>query len=328
MTGERAHGQAMTELMLGLLVFVTVLLFGIHFAELGFLSTKVHEAQAAALWDSTAYRSYQFGVWSDSSRIAAVGAQVNAGNRYADWDGRSSVTNTFPTLALTKAEPMTINCQGNPGVQYPLALLAPSFGEAGGVSCGAEGDTNGFRIPNAFAEGANGFFRASHSPRPNNPMHVCGSGRPSGNTCPGQLAVLLGDYALTDNSEARECELATSSPAGCTNGNFYSLTKRTFDKSMRLTAGWAEGWTGRPEAWTRNIVSGVPGGRVTGFFLSFRGEESSFVEPVEAGINGGTWQTNPMDAWLPRTPYRTAYTARRACALGAGYCFLGRYPCN
>ena len=45
-------GQATVELALGLLVFVTVLLFGIHFAEVGWLSLKVQEAGAWAMWEA------------------------------------------------------------------------------------------------------------------------------------------------------------------------------------------------------------------------------------------------------------------------------------
>ena len=53
-----ARGQATVELALGLLIFVTVLIFGIHFAEMGFLSLKVTEASASAIWDATAYQTH------------------------------------------------------------------------------------------------------------------------------------------------------------------------------------------------------------------------------------------------------------------------------
>ena len=314
---------------LGLLVFVTVLLFGIHFAELGYLSQKVHEAEAAAIWDSTAYRAYEFGGWTDSQRIAAPAAELNTTQRYQDWDGRASVARTAPKLALTRAEPLFVSCARDT-LAYPLGALAPTFGEAGDVRCSAEGDATAFRVPRSFAEGANGFFKAAHKgTSAANPMHLCGSGRPVGNACPGKLSILLGDFALTvDQNEAAECQLQTGSPRSCTNSNFYSTTRRTFDKSMTMTAGWGEGWTGFPERWTRNIVSGLPRGRITGFYMSFRGEESDFVEPVEQRLGGGRWQSNPMDAWMPMGPYRTAFTNKRTCQNNAGYCFLGRYPCN
>lgn len=323
------RGQAATEFALGLLVFVTVLLFGIHFAELGYLGTKVHEAEAAAVWDSTAYRSYQFGIWADSGPIAAVAAQTNTTQRYADWDGRASANGTAPTLAVSRAEPMVVNCT-RAGMTYPLPALAPTFFEAGDVRCGAEGDVNAFRVPRSFADGADGFFKAAHKGTTmTNPMHLCGSGRPLGTGCPGKLSILLGDYALTaDQNENGDCALQTSSPNACANQNFYRTTRGTFDKSMQLTARWAEGWTGFPERWTRNIVTGLPRGRITGFYMSFRGEQTGFVEPVEQRLGGGRWQSSPMDAWMPLTPYRTAYTAKSACQLANGYCFLGRYPCN
>ncbi|MBS1150310.1 MAG: putative pilus biosis operon protein [Myxococcaceae bacterium] len=339
---RRAHvrGQAATEFALGALVFITILVFGIHFAEVGYLSAKVHEAGAAAIWDSTAYRAYSFGGFADSNAIAAPSAAANAGGRYADWDGRASVNRLAPVMALTRAAPMRVSCVGSAAAAaYALPPLAPSFGEPGGVSCNAEGDFGVFRISTKFLEGADGFFKASNNSRPRGSLTtLCSAGRATGGTCPGALSILLGDDALTDQgSQERECDLQSDSPTGCTNGAFYRVTHATWDKSMIRTAGWLSGYTGFPERWARNIVGsrGIPRGQITGFYLSFRGEESGFIEPVEIAEGGGAWQSNPMDAQMPGTPYRGAYNTRRNCSNGAfspltggGYCFLGKFPCN
>ena len=317
----------MVEFTLGLLVFITVLLFGIHFAEVGWLSAKVHEASASAIWDSTAYRTYQMGGWGSSATFAAPSAEASAQFRYSDWDGRTSApSRSAPNLVLTRAQPMQVNCRKDGAVNYPLSAYAPPFQEPGAVSCSAQGDFGIVKFPSRFAEGsASGFFSAQNNARGGSATTLCSAGRALSGACGGRLTVLLGDNALTTGTDSLECELSGVSPSSCSNSRFYDVTLRTFDKSMVLSAAWPSGWTGRPEAWTRNIVPGLMGGRITGFYMSFRGEESGFNEPVP---NGGNWETSPMDADLPGTPYRGSFNLRRTCAGAGGYCFLGKFQCD
>src|SRR5207249_4993558 len=51
-------GQAAAEAAIGMLVFVTVLMFGLHFAEVGYLTVKIQEAANGALWDTTAKKMH------------------------------------------------------------------------------------------------------------------------------------------------------------------------------------------------------------------------------------------------------------------------------
>lgn len=347
----RTRGQAAVEFALGSLVFVTVLLFGIHFAEVGYLSAKVHEAAAAAMWDATAYRSYSFGVngvngsfYNASINAVPSYALANgAAARYADWDGRTSTAGAAPKLVLTEAQPMTVQCVYDPGNTYPLTPLAPVFGESGGIRCKAQGDI-GFgllRMPNKFLEGATGFFKAPHNSRVGTPTTLCSSGRAGGGACAGTLSVLLGDDALTDGNQSSECELQGGSGGAttCSNPRFYEATHANWNQAM--------GYTGMPENWADPIVSGVPGGQVTGFYLSFRGggpggltAGNNFKEPNEASEGGGLWDASPMDAPMPLVsgapPYRKAYNDRKLCSAGAtavatggkGYCYLGKFPCG
>ncbi|MBS1150350.1 MAG: putative pilus biosis operon protein, partial [Myxococcaceae bacterium] len=48
------RGQAIVESVLGILVFISVLMFGLHFADVTFTQMKVTEAAQSAVWDSTA----------------------------------------------------------------------------------------------------------------------------------------------------------------------------------------------------------------------------------------------------------------------------------
>jgi hypothetical protein len=341
------RGQAATEFALGALVFVTILMFGIHFAEVGYLSAKVHEAGAAAIWDSTAYRSYSFGGFADSNRIAAPEAARNTTDRYQDWDGRESVDRSAPVMAMTRATPIAVNCVGGSAAsEYPLEPTAPAFGEPYGVRCVAQGDFGIWNIPTKFLEGSDGFFKAANSSKPRGSLTtLCGSGRATGGSCAGGLTVLLGDDALTAeggfgaSGQTAECEVSNDSPIACTNRRFYDVTRETWTNSMRLTYGWGDGYTGAPEAWARSIVgsNGIPDRRITGFYLSFRGQESNFYEtkmPLRLH-RGGNWQSSPMDVRMPATPYRGAFNTRRNCEIsafspltGTGYCFLGKFPCN
>jgi hypothetical protein len=356
MKTSSARGQAAVEFALGSLVFVTVLLFGIHFAEVGYLSAKVHEAGAAAMWDATAYRSYSYGPiggggWYDAAALSAPSANnglINPGNadlRYRDWNGlsRTNGGGTGPQMVLTKAQPMTVQCTDNRAITaFGLPAFAPTFGEPGGVTCSAQGDF-GFgvmRMPNKLAEGANGFFKAPHNSRIGTPTTLCSSGRATGGTCLGSLSVLLGDDALTEGQQALQCQLRTSSGGGvtCLNPMYYAMNRQTWDKSMQLQSGWASGYTGAPEAWAQNATTGVPGGQITGFYTSLRGEETNFTETVESGLGGGVWQSSPMDATMPAgRPYRESYQNRNTCRAQASassgyvpgpYCFLGKFPCG
>jgi hypothetical protein len=75
------RGQGTVELAIGLLVFVTVLIFGIHFAELSFLSLKTTEAASYAIWDSTGRRVHRFDPnrLGSSTQIYSVNSQVTGG---------------------------------------------------------------------------------------------------------------------------------------------------------------------------------------------------------------------------------------------------------
>ncbi|RKH74163.1 hypothetical protein [Corallococcus aberystwythensis] len=327
------RGQAMAELVLGLGVFVTVLIFGLHFAELTHLSLKAHEAVAAAAWDSTAHRVERPGVdgdsWYDASRIAAPQSTLDTNQRYGNWDGRQSRANgPAPTLVFTRANELITTCtrDTNPGNGFDIAATAnaPAYGEPGSLSCVTQGSVSTINVPTQFLDDANnGLFTAPHLTR--RAYALCGMGRPAGGAgCQGRLNLLLGDHGLTsDLGEAEECILLQDDVPGlrCANRAFHSLTHDTWDRSM--------GWTGAPERFAERVTGSSPDGRVTGFYLSFRGEESGTFGEAHERI----WQTQPMDYNLAggvRGTYRVAYndaTSLRA-STSTNFVYLGRYTCD
>ena len=87
----RQRGQSAVELALASLIFVTVLIFGIHFSEVGYLSLKVQEAANAALWDVTAMKMHNIfsPEWTDYQNSVSTD-QTNTTTRYQKYDGRAS----------------------------------------------------------------------------------------------------------------------------------------------------------------------------------------------------------------------------------------------
>ncbi|WP_164018537.1 hypothetical protein [Pyxidicoccus trucidator] len=335
------RGQATVELMLGLMVFVTALGFGLHFAELAHLSLKAHEAVAAAAWDATAYRVERPGVdgvddwaWYDADRFAAPLAVAATNARYGDWDGRqSAVGNSGPTQLYTRANELTTACirsvDPRNGFRVSATANAPGYREPGALSCVTQGGVSTINLPVRFLQDAdNGFFSAEHLTR--SAFTLCGLGRPvAGTHCRGALNILLGDHGLTSGGgEEHECAGLSDDIPGqrCANRAFYSLAHEGWDRSM--------GWTGAPERWADRVTGSSPQGRVTGFYLSFRGEESgTFGESHER-----IWQTQPMDYNRAQTPsqgtvsgtYRTAFDAsnKLRARTATQFVYLGRYTCD
>lgn len=336
------RGQALVETALGLLVMVTVFIFGLHFSELGYLSLKVHEAAASALWDSTAYRVHRPGAdalgeppydwWYDSMRVAGPEAQSAARSRYADFDGRTSTSGQPPSLVFTRAEELAVECAAKkPPVDR--SQLTPAFDDPGTMSCVAAGKASAVRIPKSFDE-QGGHFQEAHYSFPG-AMSLCSTGRALGGVCQGKLSLLLGDFGLTDDPENKECPRQNKS-VRCKDGNypFYYLTKELWDRSPKaLGLDWTDGYLSRPKSnknqaewFTKEVTGEIPDGKVTGFYTSLRGEESGFAEsaPGNDDTPGGVWQTTPMDqpGW---TQYRDSYRRRDSCSAG-GFCYLGKYP--
>jgi hypothetical protein len=335
-----ARGQAAVELSLGMIVLVTILMFGIHFGEMGYLGAKIHEAAASALWDSTAYRTHQLTpvdipdtpTSPDYDSTPAVLAVVDMGNpgsaasRYQDFDGRSSANGTAPTMALTQAQPIAVTC--NKAGDFTLGYPSP-FGEPGGITCSAQADLAVLHMLTNFLDvggsGSAGFFKENQVHR--QVSTLCSSGRFKGGSC-GSIQMLLGDDALHHGfNEENECTLTRIGEQPCgDNPNFYNVAHKVFAGPVigGPYAGRNTGFTGVPESLAAKIIPDVPD-KVTGFFMSFKGEDSNFNEVVP---DGEVWETNPHNVPLESgQPYLNAYTYRKFACSGT-YCYLGKINCD
>ena len=308
------RGQSIVEASLGMLVFVTILLFGIHFAETTVLSMKVTEASAAPLWDSTAGQLHSLPGQFTQASAALANARNNAAARYATFDGRSgSPPGSSVTEALTGAGGLRIQCQMGGGGAMPLIGQGWSPGFAGGAyqdnngaACTATARIYSVNIPRNFADGTNGIFTVDQS-RAAQALTVCALGRPP---CQGTMSMMIDDWGQSRQQESAECQLDQSgSGVGCTRNDAFSQSvKSVWSSSGKRTNEFT--------ALVSTIVGGMPADLPTAdnFYASYRGEESSFLERTDEGDDGDNmWDTTPN-----RDPgaYAASHSARANCYLG------------
>ncbi len=218
------RGQATTELALGALVFVVVLLFGIHFGEVPVLMLKVKEAANFSASHATGERTHLF------SQAAILSGNtfkpfdpgkvgVDTRDRYADFDGMSDRVGaaTF-SAAVTQASGFRSVCARDNAVGFALSrsgaagtkrasaggqafyddtfnFLDARYKDRGGMSCEVSARVTAFRIPGSFVDSGAGGFAKEAMPTAGT-FSICGAGRPAGGVCKGKLTVLTGDWAF------------------------------------------------------------------------------------------------------------------------------------
>lgn len=334
-----ARGQGVVEMSLGLLVFVTVLIFGIHFAEVGYLSLKASEAAAHATWDATGMRAHRFtgaanvSVFYNSNQMRkgfpARNAEEIADAKYQDFDGRSS-TNGATTLSqvFTRAAAMEVSCRpdavavlpGDPGNIKTVYKYARDGNnrEVDAQSCTASTRLLSFNIPQSFMEKpGNGFFKERHH-RPAG-ITVCAMGRARNGQCNGRIVIALGDWGLAGNTngntqpgEWQECNTRSfdGSGAGCENRPYWRAVERLYQ------ANEMSGGTHSSELATMVAGSASPSNEET-FHMVFRGEYNDVKEmhhpiPDENGVPV-EWEVTPS---REGSGYERAYELRDQCFLG------------
>lgn len=310
-----ARGQAMVELALGSIVMITVLIFAIYFAEVGYLSLKVTEASHSALLDATGHQLHEWPNDESPAASAATTAGQKAAQRYRDFDGRQlSAGGTTLTQTFTQATGMNVECTGGGGPGWdPSFFTDLAYSDNGGISCRSEADIMAIRIPTEFLEDAdNGFFKRQHYEA--TPIHVCGIGRAAGGNCPGQLTSMLDDWGLSGPDESRMCPIFPDVPIPCLNDSYWQMAA-----SVHLTTGLGLGWNGSMMA--QQIVGALPfpyffGGENM-FWMSAMGEETAFVQPLPSE-GWDVWPTTPglVPGGLAGIPYTVSYVQRDECFLG------------
>ncbi|QRN95039.1 pilus assembly protein [Archangium violaceum] len=303
------RGQSSVELALGLTVFVTVVMVGIHFAEVGYLSLKVHQAAVSPLWDSTALRVHRMRGQQDDigdfGTFDAIAPRVmaNARERYRDFDGRSSTPGSRAQISqvFTRLDELDVRCAREDELAFDLprsrlpAMRSPRAGDwgtfppdqdvgsptdsvldgvyqnEGGIRCAAEAHLEGLpTLPTTFLEGEGGFFEEKHSVLLD--IRACAAGRPVGGRCQGSYGILLGDFGFADTEVSGHCPLQPERPdMPCPeNRAFYYAAKKVFDNTGRAAGHAASDFA---EAFV-----GFSPIDESAFFMSYRGEEDDYIE--------------------------------------------------
>ncbi|RYZ35542.1 MAG: pilus assembly protein [Myxococcaceae bacterium] len=296
------RGQALVETALGTMVFITILMFGIYFAEVSALTLKVQEAANFALWESTGHVMHnpETGVFQRSN--AAALAASEAAGRYGDFDGRSSVQGDMTVqLAIARAQRMRVVCDSDrPAGTDPDQILGvrPRDADPGsealkqamqvqsdGVSCTAFATLSTQRI-GTFMEPE--FFKVSHR-RATDQFVVCAAGRASNGVCRGRFFMLLDDWGLSSLAEGRACPLSMNSSASCANVDYYSWAQSVYANNG--------GGGGAGSA----LMGGVGAPNTVNedqFFMSFTGAEGDYEQSIGGSHAGNqtVWETSPFKA--------------------------------
>jgi hypothetical protein len=304
-----ARGQGMVEMAIGLIVFVTILIFAIHFAEVGYLSVKVTESAHSAMFDATGYELHRWaaGDISQANRAASRAAS-DATSRYRDFDSRTRSSMTTSQV-FTRAQNLRVQCDVGQGPDYMRDVATVgSYSDNGGISCQSTARISAFNIVNNFMDQGGGFFKTQHYV--NRPINVSSMGRGNSNA---RLTMMLDDWGLTGTNENKHCPLNVNNPFGsCDNEAFFRLARNAYGITMGIHANAHTGAASR-FAWRVVGVAPIPPMGESAFFMSAMGEEdSNFVQP-QTSEGFRRYTTTPGG---PATTYQTSHQRRQRCFLG------------
>lgn len=338
------RGQATTELALGSLLLVSILIFGIYFGEVTFAALKVQEATNSALFDLTHYKHHSMAslTYSTGGITNAVNsAQADTSAAYQNFDGRTSqlaARGTNITKVFTQTRGMTVRCARGGGPGYlPNPLVLAAYNDNSGANCWSEADIlTSPELPRQFMDGSGGFFKTAQWSRAS--LKACGMGKTRGGACLGRATIMLDDWGLTGPAGG-EWLPAPGLPMGfpsITNPSYWWTTYKAYLTSYWLNAAFKPVMFTLPASQLATFMAGgvhpmgfvmsfnfggMPWNEST-FYLSFNSSLTLFqnigVMPSEGGIGGSIWETTPFAMSL-MLPYLTAWNTRR----GNGGCYLG-----
>ncbi|MBX5480814.1 MAG: hypothetical protein IRZ16_03030 [Myxococcaceae bacterium] len=256
-----ARGQSTVELALGSLLLVSVVLLGLYLSEVSFLSLKVQEASAAAVWDATGRPVHDYtkqrtpsAIGRDLAPSIAAAAQKKT-REYADFDALGNGDGTRRLFASGSG--LTVACErSGRGANDPIAfnirassdydigtgrvpwrvnqLLRDYYQPQGGTICTASAQVLPWQLPEKFFDrDVGGYF----SPfRQDKRIRLCGAGRAVGGTCEAGYGVLLGDWGMDRSSRnpnskiVYDSRLPESPNVGFSEGNndYREMIERLF----------------------------------------------------------------------------------------------------
>lgn len=283
----RAGGQATVELALGMLVFITVVVFGIHFAEVGYLAMRVSQANAYAIYDATAQRANEHG--SDMSKASTVPglSTSEARKKYNDFqpNKNDNVQAKPVTQVFTDIKDMFIQCTRENSVTYDTnpagavgALVVPNpyDGSKGGIKCTARATISvGAAFPKQFQDDEWN-LKTEHYASSKTSYTVCATPRSPNGEC-GQFGLLIGDFSLQGKTESKSHDLFSGG-----NDDYYNLVNG------------AMGVTACPAAMALTAATTFTPGSLDActFQFGYQGVEKNYKQNIQSAHTGDTnWLT-------------------------------------
>ncbi len=285
--GHSQRGQAVVELVLGTLVFVTILIFGIYFAEVGYLSAKVPQAAAFALYEGTGRRVHQYSPSPQDVYGNVSDIDETATGRFRDFDALTESGGTSLTKVFARATALQVSCEAEGSIAFAPSRTpqgASVYFDSGGTSCNARAEIRAENMTRAFLEGAP--FKAQHYSGPTT-LQICAFGRASGGDCPGRVGILYGDWGLAGGAESGSCTLS-----GCGNGPYYNAVESMYVPRWNEAAAFARKWAGSAP------TSG------NDFYMSYAGVELGYTQPLGGHGSKGSYNTGGPEDGAVRTPHR------------------------
>lgn len=354
MSSRHVRGQATTELALGSIVFVVVLLFGIYFGEVPVMMLKVKEAANFSVTHATGSRTHMFNAGNVSAATTyrpfdppQVGSQTRA--RYRDFDGMSDRAGSGFSQAMTSASNLDVQCSADdrlsfqvdrPGVSrrsaangqasYDAAFnyLRNRYRDRGGVSCEVSANATPFRVPTSFVDTGAGKM-SEEKLKELATFKLCGAGRPLGNRCLGELMVLTGDWSFEGPMGTRPNEDVDSAQDGPSlNDPYAQFVEQLYERN-----GNSQGSAGRK---LLRVVAGV---RTSDpeyldeslFNMSFKGDEGAMNDVIIQSFTVDTATPRPLRYQTSGADVRSNYVRWNEVSgvvSGVPPCFLGLAGCE
>ncbi|MBZ4395399.1 MULTISPECIES: pilus assembly protein [unclassified Myxococcus] len=327
-----ARGQALLEAAIGVTLFVTIVAFGIHFAEVGFLSLKVQEAAVSALWDGTHGQMHHIPVTYTQAGSSMRDAAASAQERYADFKGLSSTPGGGRvTMAFTRGTGMQVSCGMDAGVGWAGAIATRLvYRDNGGTACGASATLSAWRFPRSFLDGPDdgALYQKQNLDDSLANLQVCAVGRAVGGACQGRFSMLVDDWGLAGALESATCNILMQDQLiPCTNVPFHAAAWSTYAPTtlpiQASASNLAEAtlfWNPLPPTALAMVGLGM---KEHTFWMSAAGEDVvNFVQtpPLMDPISRFYPTTPGSYIGLTTFPYSLAHAQR----FGNGACFLGR----
>lgn len=340
----RARGAATVELALGSMLFVTVLLLGIHLSESVFLSLKVQEAQQFSVWNSTGKRTHLFSeaalsagtgaIYAPAKQIYAT-ADEEAQERYTDFDGRTGRDGAVGlSQVFTRAAPVQVACeqvqrigfdiprgssQGYASYGDQLRQVRRYYESPPALSCRATSRLQLVGVPKLYLQGGDGFFKQPQVMVEQ--LHLCGMGRAESGACRGEFGVLTGDWALEGPVSGQHRELNADVPL---NARGNTLFNRPYKRMVEALYDAGGGSHGRAASRFAAMVAENTANPNRSphdereFFMSYRGADNKYVDGVKIGSRQHRWNTSGV--YFSDSTDKKKRKPRPQCFLGLPGC--------